>query len=266
MSKEKKETPTKLKVTEADFNFLKKVNGLKDEILVKKVKVQEKDKKEEKEVTSVIVVDDALSYMVHSTRLTPIFKNEKFGLKNIKGFLKAVTTYGEMEEHNDSITFTLGKKKITYKQLDFETIQDANLPVIDTKGYISIPLDKEEIKSLQEGIKNELSDYASLSITTGNKLIFKIGEMSFENIYEQEVKDVTRKETTEVKFLSKLKYMKRLFENIDEDSKTTLYLKPGGNPLIFVEKGKDTTTKTIIAQVIDTEDEEKIDQVIEEDN
>lgn len=258
-----KEAPTKMKVTEADFNFLKKVNGLKAEVLVKRVKVQEKDKKEEKEVTSVIAINDSMAYMVHSTQLTPVFTNEKFGLANIKGFLKAVTTYGEMEEQNDRIIFTSGKKKISYKQLDFETVQDVSLPVIDTKGYIPIPLTKEDITALQEGIKNDLSGYASLRITAENKLIFKIGELPDENFYEQEIKDVTRKEKSEIKFLSTLKYMKRLFENIDEDSKTTLYLKAGGSPLIFVEKGKNTTTKTIIAHALGNQDEDNVDEVVD---
>lgn len=272
MTKETKlETPEKVKVTETDFNFLKKVNGLKNDILIKRIKMQEKGKKEEKEVTTVLVVDDAMSYMVQATQLSPVFTGTSFGMKNIKGFLKAVAAYGEMEEHGDNygyLLFTSGKKKITYKKLDESTIQQVNLPVIDTSGYISIGLTKEEIKEIQSGLKNDLSDFASLIVSADNKLSLKIGELSFENIYEQEIKEVTRKDTkdkTEIKFLTKLSYLSRLFTLVDDDSKTTLFLK-AGSPLIFIEKGSNTNTKTIIAPAVDDEDSEKVDDILEEDD
>jgi len=266
-----KETLEKVKVTESDFNFLKKVQGLKDDILIKRVKVQEKGKKEEKEVQTVLVVDDAMSYMVQATQLTPVFKGDKFGMKNTKGFLKAVKTYGEMEEHGDNfgyLLFSSNKKKIMYKKLDADTIQQVTLPVIDTTGYVSIPLTKEDITEIQAGIKNDLSDFASLIITPENKLILKIGELTFDNIYEQEIKEITRKDAkdkSEIKFLTKLAYLTRLFTLVDEDSKTTLFLK-AASPLIFVEKGSTTNTKTIIAPAVDDEDSEKVDDILEEDD
>jgi hypothetical protein len=257
----KKET-TKVKVTEKDFTFLKKICGLRDDILIKRVKVPEKGK-EEKEVSMVLVADEYFSYMVQATQLAPAFTGEKFGLKNIKAFLKAVTTYGEMEEKDNEIVFTSLKKKTTYRKLDESTIQPVKLPDLDTKGYISIPLTKEDIKEIQEGVKNDLSDYASMIITAENKLVMKIGEMSYDNIYEQEIKEITRPEPTpEIKFLTKLTYLTRLFMLIDEDSKVTLYLK-AGSPLICIEKGTVANTKTFIAAVAG-DDEEKIDEVIDE--
>jgi hypothetical protein len=276
MKEKKEETPTKVKVTEADFNFLKKVNGLKDDILIKRIKMQEKGKKEKKEVTTVLVVDDAMSYMVQATQLAPVFKGTSFGMKNIKGFLKAVTTYGEMEEHGENfgyLLFTSDKKRITYKKLDETTIQQVSLPIIDTTGYVSISLTQEEIKEIQDGLKNDLSDFASLIVGADNKLTLKIGELSFDNIYEQEIKEVTRKDVkdkSEIKFLTKLAYLTRLFTLVDEGSKTTLFLK-ACSPLIFVEKGSTTHTKTIIAPAVDAEDEGKVDSIIgegelEEDN
>lgn len=263
--KEKTKEPVKVKVAEQDFNFLKKVIGLRDDILIKRVKVQEKGKKEEKEVTTVLVADEYISYMVQTTQLAPVFTGEKFGMKNIKGFLKAVTTYGEMEEHDNDITFTSAKKKITYKKLDESTIQPCKLPDVDTKGYTAIQLAKEEIKEIQEGLKNDLSDYASLAVTADNKLMMKIGEMSYDNVFEQEIKDITRKEKNEIKFLTKLSYLTRLFTTLDEDSKVTLFMKAGGAPLICVEKGTTTNTKTFIAPVAGDDDEEKIDEIVDED-
>ena len=257
-------TQTKIAVTEKDFTFLKKVNGLSEDILIKRVSIQEKGKKELKEATSVIAVDKGSAYMVQTTRNTPIFTEEKFGMKNIKGFLNAVTAYGEMEERPGDILFSSGKKKIIYKKLGHDTVLTVNLPAIDTTGYEAFSLNKEDIKEFQTGLKNELSDYASLIVSKGNKLILKIGELTYDNIYEQEIKDVTCKGTTEIKFLTKLTCLKRLFETIDDDSKMTLFLK-AGNPLIFIEKGSTTNTKTIIAPAIDSEmdDEENIDEIVD---
>jgi Na+-driven multidrug efflux pump len=42
-----------------------------------------------------------------------------------------------------------------------------------------------------------------------------------------------------------------------------LYLTASASPLIFVEKGKNTTTKTIIAQALGNQDEENVDEVVE---
>jgi len=277
MKEKETKTPAtvKVKVAEKDFNFLKKVNGIRDEIIIKRSKVKEKSKGENKgneveyDVNTVVVMDDVDSYMVQTTQLTPMFTGDNFGLKNIKAFLKAVSTYGEMEEHEDNIIFSTDKKKMTYRKLDAATITGVkSLPVIDTAGYVSIQLTKEEIKSVQEGLKNDLSDYASLRITPDNKLILKIGELSYDNIYEQEVKEITRKDVkdkSEIKFLSKLNYLKRLFENVDDDSKASLFLK-AGSPLIFVEKSAQTHTKTFIAPAMDeedSEDEEKVNKIIE---
>jgi hypothetical protein len=262
--KEQKETTTKVTVAEKDFNFLKKVIGLRDDILIRRTKMQEKGKKDEREVTTVLVADEYISYMVNTTQLTPAFTGEKFGMKNIKGFLKAVSTYGEMEERENDIVFSSAKKKITYKKLDESTIQPCKLPDVDTTGYVAIPFSRDEIKEVQEGLKNsDLSEYASLSITKDNNLMLKIGEMSYENIYEQEVKTVSRKETNEIKFLTKTAYLTRLFGTLDDDSKFTLYMK-AGNPLIALEKNDITNTKTYIASVAG-DDEENIDEVIDAD-
>jgi len=263
--KEKTKEPIKVKVTEKDFNFLRKVQGLRDDILIKRIKIQEKGKKEEKEVNSVLVVDEYISYMVHSTQLTPVFTGEKFGLKNIKAFLKAVSTYGEMTEGENDILFSSAKKKITYKKLDESTIQPCKLPDIDTAGYTAIPFTKDEIKEIQEGLKNDLSDYTSFLITKDNKLMLKIGEMSYDNIYEQEIKDVSRKETDkgEIKFLTKLTYLSRLFTTLDDDSKVTIYMK-AGSPMICLEKNDTTNTKTFIAPAVtDSDDEDKVDKIID---
>ena len=262
--KEKKET-VKVKVTEQDFNFLKKIMGLRDDILIKRVKVQEKGKDTEKEVNSVLVADEYVSYMVHTTQLTPVFTGEKFGLKNIKAFLKAVVAYGEMQEGNLDITFTSNKKKITYKKLDESTIQPCKLPDVELKGYTPIHFTRDEIKEVQEGLKNDLSDYASLQVTSENKLMLKIGEMSYDNIYEQEITDISRKEKNEIKFLTKLTYLTRLFGTLDDDSKFTIYMK-AGSPLICLEKNDITNTKTFIAAVASDEDEEEhIDDILDED-
>lgn len=262
--KEKEKTPTKVKVEEKDFNFLKKVQGLRDEILIKKSKVKEKGAKEEKEVMSVTVVDESSVYMVQAVQFNSLFKKESFGMKDIKAFLKSVTKYGEFEEQDLYLVFGDGKKKISYKKLDESTLQQTALPVIDTAGYISIPLEETHIKAIQEGLKNELSDYASLRITPENKLILKIGELSYDNLYEEEIRDVTRKDPkdkTEIKFLTKLKQLGRLFSLLDSDSKSTLFLK-AGSPLIFIEKSETLHTKTFIAPVADDDDEDKVDEVI----
>jgi hypothetical protein len=265
----KEETSKKIPVTEADFGFLKKINGLKmkpEEFLIKRAKMTEKGKSGsvEYDVNTVIVVDEASSYMVQATQLKPMFTEEKFGMKNIKGFLKAVETYGEMEEQKGGIIFGSDKKKITYKKLDHTTIGIITWPVVDTAGYTSIALTFEEIKEIQSGLKNDLSDFASLRISPDNKLILKIGELSYDNIYEQEIKDVIRKEKNEIKFLTKLAYLTRLFMMIDEGSKTTLFMKLG-QPLIFSEKNSTTHTKTMIAPAIDDmdTDDENIEKVIE---
>lgn len=265
--KEKTKEADKIKVTEKEFNFLKKVVGLRDDILIKRTKVQEKGKKEEKEVNNILVADEYVSYMVNTTQLNPVFTGEKFGLKNIKAFLKAVNTYGEMQENDNNIVFSSPKKKITYKKLDESTIQPCKLPDIDLKGYVAIHLTQEEIKDVVEGLKNaDLSDYASLSATKENKLMMKIGEMSYENIFEMEVKEFSRKEGDqqgEIKFLTKTSYLSRLFTTLDDDSKFTIYLK-AGSPMICLEKNEITNTKTFIAQVAG-DDEEQIDDVIDAD-
>lgn len=262
----KKTELVKVKVEEKDFNFLKKVQGLKEDILIKRVKTKEKGSKEEKEVTSVLVIDDAMSYMVQSTQLTPVFTGEKFGMKNIKAFLKAVTTYGEMSEDENNILFTSGKKKITYRKLDESTIQQITLPAIDTTGYITIPLNAEEIKEIQAGMKNsDLSEYASFKVTTDNNLILQIGEMSYENRFELSIKEIVRKEpTNEIKFLTKSSYLTKLFGGLDADSKTTLYLK-AGDPLIFIEKGTLTNVKTIIATALQEDVEENVEKTVDEE-
>jgi hypothetical protein len=93
--------------------------------------------------------------------------------------------------------------------------------------------------------------------------MLKVGEMSYDNIYEQEIKEVTRKETNEIKFLTKLSYLTRLFTTLDEDSKVSLFMK-AGSPLICIEKGADTNTRTFIAAVAgDEDDEEKIEEVLD---
>ena len=251
--------PTKTKVTEKEVNFLKKLVKWRDDVLVKRIK---RSQKEEGEATSVLAADEYFSYMVQTTQLSPVFVEETFGLKNIEEFLKAVSTYGEMEERDNVIIFSSGKKKITYRKQDPATIQPVVLPEIDNKGYVPIPLAKEEIKEVLEGVKNKLSSYASLILTPQNKLMLKIGELSYDNIFEQEIKDVIRKDTTEIKFLTKLEYLDRLFSSLDEDSKVTLFMKVGA-PLICVEKGSLTNTKTFIASAIDEDsDEEKIVEVI----
>jgi len=259
-----KETPTKMKVEEKDFNFLKKVQGLRDEILIKKSKIKEKGAKEEKEVMSVTVVDESSVYMVQAVQFNSLFKKESFGMKDIKAFLKSVTKYGEFEEQDLYLVFGDGKKKISYKKLDESTLQQTALPIIDTAGYIPIPLEEAHVKAIQEGLKNELSDYASLRITPENKLVLKIGELSYDNLYEEEIRDVTRKDPkdkSEIKFLTKLKQLTRLFSLLDSDSKSTLFLK-AGSPLIFIEKSETLHTKTFIAPVADDDDEEKVDEVI----
>jgi len=267
--KEKKNESIEVEVKENDFNFLRKVMGLRDDILIKRVKVQEKGKKEEKEVTTVIVADEYFSYMVHATQLTPVFTGEQFGLKNIKGFLKAVITYGKMTERDNDVVFSSAKKKITYRKLDESTIQPVKLPDLDTTGYTAIQFTKDEIKEVQDGLKNDLSDYASLAVTADNKLMLKIGEMSYDNIYEQELKEITRKDPkdkSEIKFLTKLTYLTRLFTTLDTDSKVTIFMK-ASSPLICLEKNEITNTKTYIAAVADSEeDEEKIDEIVDEED
>jgi hypothetical protein len=263
--KEKEKTPVKVKVTEKDFNFLKKVQGLRDEILIKKSKIKEKGAKEEKEVMTTTVVDESSVYMVQAVQFNSLFNKESFGMKDIKAFLKSVTKYGEFEEQDLYLVFGDGKKKISYKKLDESTLQQTSLPVIDTAGYISIPLEDAHVKAIQEGLKNELSDYASLRITPENKLVLKIGELSYDNLYEEEIKDVVRKDPkdkSEVKFLTKLKQLSRLFSLLDSDSKSTLFLKTG-SPLIFIEKSETLHTKTFIAPVADDDDEDRVDEVID---
>jgi hypothetical protein len=146
--------------------------------------------------------------------------------------------------------------------LDESTIQPCKLPDLDTAGYTPIQLGKEEIEEIQEGLKNDLSDYASLFLGADNKLIMKIGEMSYDNLFEMEIKEITRKETTPIKFLTKLNYLNRLFTTLDKESKVTLFLKAAA-PLICVEKSANTHTKTFIASVADGSDEEAIDGIVD---
>ena len=254
---------TKVAVTEKNFTFLKKVQGLKEEILIKRVKITEKGK-EEKEVNVCLVADEYVSYLVQATQLAPVFVGEKFGLKNIKAFLKAVTTYGEMAEKDNEIVFSSDKKKTTYRKLDESTIQPCKLPEVDLKGYVAIQLLKEETKEIGDGLReNPLSDYASLSITAANKLMMQIGEMTYDNLFVLEIKDIVRKETNAIKFLTKASYLTRLFGTLDEDSKVTLFLK-ADSPLICVEKSEIINIRTYIAPVSSGDDEEKIDEIVDE--
>jgi hypothetical protein len=255
----KKNESTKIKVTENDFNFLKKVQGLNKsgEVLVRKSKTNDK------EVNTVLVADDTFTYEVQATQLNPVFSGDKFGLKDIKSFLKTIATYGEMEEKDNEIVFGADKKKITYRKLDEATIQPVTLPNLDTAGYTPIQFNKEEIDEIKAGLKNEFSDYASFSLGSDSKLRLKVGEMTYDNLFELEVKDVERKELkgAEIKFLTKLNHLSRLFNSFDENSKVTMYLK-AGQPLICIEKNELTHTKTFIASALPV-DEENVDSIVD---
>ena len=117
------------------------------------------------------------------------------------------------------------------------------------------------ITDIQTGLKNDLSDYASLKVDSKNKLILKIGELEYENTFELEIKEVERKDktdTSEIKFLTKLGYVNRLFDslNIEEaDNKVNLALK-NDNMLILIEKNSLTNTKFFIAPVAGDDDED----------
>jgi len=232
-----------MKVQENDFNFLKKVVGLFEEVLVK-----EKD-----EGSNIIVADEHSGYIVNSTqKKSPFSKNGNFGLKNIKSFLKAVKDYGEIEETDMDLTFCTDKKKFTFKKLGQETVAEITPRPIDTKGYITIGLTKEELDEMKEGLKNNISNYVSL-IVEGKEFKFKIGgKISYENIYEQKIKELTRKETSTITFLTSLSYMNRFLNTLDEGSKVAILLKQG-SPMIGLEANEFSTTKTFIGEA--TEDE-----------
>jgi len=121
------------------------------------------------------------------------------------------------------------------------------LPKIDSANYSVIALEKADIERILVGMKNTFSDYASFVVDNG-KLLFRIGFLDYENIYEVEVKTVAPT-AEKITFLSKLEYFERLFKSLDiseENNAVNLFIKPDA-PLICLEKNDMTTTKYFVA-------------------
>ena len=235
------------------FNFLKKVLGLRNEVLIKTAKTKEGEK------NFVQVVDGNFSYMVQSTQHEKVFDGT-FGLKNVKAFLKVAEEFDSFEVGKHEIIIKDDTRKFTFRKLLPDTVTDFELPEVKSDGYVNIALTSDDIKEIKTGLKNNLSDYGSLIITSDNKLVLKIGISSpFTNIYEQVIKDIKREDDeTEIIFNGKLADLTRLFDSFnieEEDNKVNIALKPD-QPLIVIERNSISNTKYFIALSVDDDDED----------
>lgn len=234
------------KVKREDFKFLEKISKISDQAIIKKIASNEKT------INITTCSDESGSIIIQSVKLTPIFDLDgEFRLTNIKHFLKAVDEYGEVQEDENYFTFATNKKKLIFRK----TLDNENSNVIsdfikgvNLQDYITIHLSFNEIKNIREGLENKISDYVYFVLENG-KLLLKIGAFSHENLFEEEIIDVKTNEN--IKFLTKVKNFKELFDSLDDDSEYTLCMKKESNCIIFAERNVDFFVKTFIACVDD---------------
>jgi hypothetical protein len=239
-------------VIEKNYTFLKKVVGLQDEIIIKTTTTQENGNDVMK--SSVCVSDEDHGFVVYSIQNGFAFSGSNFGIRNVKTFLKHIGSFKEIEETDNNVVFSDETQKITYRKLDSAMLTDYPIPTIDPKGYVSIPINKSDIENINKGLGNKFSDYARI-IIDGDKVIFKIGELAYENFYEVELKKLAKTEAHKVVFLSKVDYFEKLFKYLSLDNNAiegentiALFIK-NDCPLICVEKNNLTSTKFFIANI-----------------
>jgi hypothetical protein len=243
----------KKKISENQFNFIKKIVGLREDVLVKKVKL--KDDKNEKNVSMVVVPNESYSYMVQVVQKDVIFDGDLFGIRDVKSFVKSTSEFTEMSESDNDLEFTSPNRKLVYRKVDAKAMTDFNLPAVDRTGYVTIPLNATEIKEIKDSLKNDLSDYASFVINTKNKLVLKIGLLPTENYFQAEIKTVEREGKEEIQFLSKLAHFKRFFDTLEAvaENKVVILLK-NQSPFMGIEKNDILTAKTFIATTVEDEE------------
>lgn len=239
-------------------SFLKKAAGISDEVLIKSFTAKEKSKEVEK--NSVTVADPSLTFIVYSSQ--DKYFDDEFGLKNVNEFLKNYKNFDTVKESKNSIIFSDKEKKITFRKLDSDVVDEIPIPKIDVKGYTYISLTKTDIEKILDGYKEnkDLSDYASFSIDKKDNLTMKIGEEDYENIFELKVAKIKRTGDAEIKFITDINNSHKLFKSLDnhrDGNKVTMYLKDNSSPMVIVESNPVTLTKYYIASITIDEDFDK---------
>jgi len=235
------------------INFLKKVADVSDEVLIKKFTSADKKGVEKNSIT---VADKSLTYMIYSSQ-DKVF-DDTFGMKNVKDFLRNFRSFDGFKEEKNNIIFKDKGKKVTFRKLDSRVVDDIPIPKINIEGYTYLVLTNGNIKKIIDGFKDykDLSDYASFSVDKDDTLTMKIGEEDYENIFELEIANIKRKTHEEVKFITNLDNLYKLFKSLDihrDGNKVTMYIKPD-NPMVIIENNDLTLTKYYVAPI--TPDEE----------